>query len=90
MIKHKCRCNDCKKEFFLEDALWCRHKRECGIGTKQCPNCHTCICHGETTEQIQARFDRNIRIGKFVPAKFIIKNCGNWQWQCKTIKEVEV
>ena len=90
MIKHQCTCNDCKKDFFLEDALWCVHKKTAGIGTKACPNCGTCICHGETAEEIQARFDRNILIGKFVKAKHIIKNCGNWEYQCKTIREVEV
>lgn len=89
MIKHKCRCNDCKQEFFIEDAPWCKHKDELGIGTKQCPNCGTCICHGETINEIEARFHRNIRIGKFVKAKSPIPTT-DWQWQCKTIKEVVV
>lgn len=89
MIKHSCRCNDCKKKFFLEDAKWCKHKKELGIGTKQCPSCGSCICHGETVEEIQARFDRNISIGKFVKAENPIPET-DWQWQCKTIEEVEV
>ena len=89
MIKHQCRCNDCKKEFFLEDALWCKHKSKVDIGTKACPNCGTCICHGETAEEIQARFDRNIRIGKFEKVDKPIPGT-DWTHQCITIKEVEV
>ncbi len=89
MIKHQCRCNDCKKYFFLEDALWCIHKRTIGIGSKACPHCGTCICHGETTEEIQNRFNRNIRIGKFVKVKKPIPTT-NWSYQCKTIKEINV
>ena len=83
---HICRCNDCKKEFILEDASWCKHKQKVGIGTKECPNCGTCICHGESAKEIQNRFDRNIRIGKFVKAKKKIPTT-DWEWQCKTIKE---
>lgn len=89
MLKHSCRCNDCKQEFFLEDAEWCKHQLELGIGTKECPNCGTCICHGETPEEIQARFDRNIRIGKFIKTNKKIPTT-NWDYQCITIKEVEV
>ena len=89
MIKHQCRCNDCKKLFFLEDAGWCKHRLVFGIGTKVCPNCGTCICHGNNVKEIEARFDRNIRIGKFVKAKKPISGT-NWKWQCKTIKEIEV
>lgn len=89
MKKHLCKCNDCKKEFFIEDAKWCKHKQKLGIGTKACPNCGSCICHGETVEEIEARFDRNIRIGKFVKVDQSIPGT-DWQFQCITIKEVEV
>ena len=88
-IKHQAKCNDCKKKFFLEDAPWCKHKSKLGIGTKACPNCGNCICHGETAVQIQARFDRNIRIGKFEKVDTPILGT-DWTHQCVTIKEVEV
>ena len=87
-IKHSCKCNDCKKEFLLEDAVWCKHKIKLGIGTKICPNCGICICHGSTVKEIQVRFNRNIRIGKFIKVKKTPNM--NWDYQCKTIIEVEV
>ena len=89
MIKHQVTCNDCGSTYFLEDALWCIHYFTLDIGTKECPQCHNCICHGETTDQIQARFDRNISIGKFIKADKSIPGT-NWKYQCKTIKEVQV
>ena len=89
MIKHQVTCNDCGSTHFLEDAEFCIHHHTLGIGTKECPQCHNCICHGETSDQIQERFDRNIKIGKFIKAKKAIPTT-NWQYQCKTIKEVEV
>ena len=88
MIKHKCRCNDCKKVFFLEDTKWCKHKEDLGIGTKSCPNCGKCICNGEPVEEIHNRFKRNIRIKKFIKVKSTSKT--DWDYQCYTIQEVEV
>ncbi len=73
----------------MEDAPWCNHKIELGIGTKSCPNCGTCICHGETADEIQSRFDRNVRIGKFVKVDKSIPGT-NWTHQCVTIEQVEV
>jgi hypothetical protein len=89
VIKNKCICSDCKKEFFLEDAKWCIHKEKLNIGTKKCPNCGTCICNGETVDEIMKRFNNNISIGKFVKVKKSIKGT-NWNYQCKTIVQVEV
>lgn len=89
MIKNQVKCNDCGLIHFLEDAEWCIHHFTLGIGTKQCPQCHNCICHGETADQIQARFDNNISTGKFIKAKKHIKGT-NWEWQCKTIKEIKI
>lgn len=89
MIKHQVTCNGCGFVSFLEDSDYCIHQETLGIGTKECPQCHNCICHGESKDQIEARFDRNISIGKFVKAKKPIPTT-NWQWQCKTIKEIEV
>ena len=58
-LKHQCTCNDCGKTFFLDDVDWCIHHQTLGVGTKECPpQCHSCICHGVTVEQIQARFDK--------------------------------
>lgn len=90
MKKHSCICSDCKKEFFLEDAEWCRHHKQLGLGTKECPNCGGCICHGETLEEIQTRFDRNIQTGKFIKTDNELTKKFGWQYQCKTVKEVEV
>lgn len=89
MIKHSCICSDCGTEFFLEDATWCKHHKNLGIGSKECSNCNSCICHADTFEGIRSRFNRNIRIGKFVkvPEK---KQILGWQFMCKTVKEVEV
>lgn len=83
-------CNDCGLTFFLDNADWCIHEQTLGIGTKECPQCHSCICHGETAEEIQARFDRNINVGKFVKTNNELTEKFGWQYQCKTIKEVEV
>lgn len=88
MKKHQVKCNDCGLIHFLEDAEWCIHKHTLGIGTKECPQCHNCICHGETADQIQARFDNNIAIGKFVKADKTIPGT-DWAYQCRTIQEVE-
>lgn len=87
MIKHQTHCNDCGCTFFLEDAAWCIHKQTIGTGTKECPQCHSCICHGETQDQIQQRFANNIQNGKFIPCK---ENQMGWGYMCKTVKEVEV
>lgn len=86
MQKHQTKCNDCGKEFFLEDADCCIHKLTDGIGTKECPQCHNCICHGQTSDTIQKRFDSNIEKGKFVPCG---KNPFGWGYMCKTVKVVE-
>lgn len=88
MKKHQSRCNDCKRLFFLEDAPWCKHHYELDIGTKECPHCHNCICHGETVAEIQARFDSNIAVGKFIKVENPIPGT-NWNYQCKTIVVVE-
>lgn len=91
MIKHQVRCNDCGLTYFLEDAEYCIHKATCGIGTKECPQCHSCICHGETTDQIQQRFKNNIEKGKFVKVDDFTKRVyPDWTYQCKTIKAIEV
>jgi hypothetical protein len=89
MIKHQVKCNDCGLVYFLEDAQYCIHKTTLGIGTKECPQCHNCICHGETADQIQERFRSNLAKGKFVPVEKG-KGCEDWEFQCKTIQEVEV
>lgn len=88
-LKHQVICSDCGNTSFLEDAEWCIHKLTLGIGTKECPQCHGCICHGETVDQIQERFNNNILSGKFIKVKKPIPTT-NWTYQCKTIKEVEV
>jgi len=85
MIKHQCTCSDCNNTFFLEDADWCVHYKTIGVGTKECPQCHKCICHGNTVEEIQDRFKDNINKGKFVLAK---PNVFGWTYMCKTVKEV--
>jgi hypothetical protein len=84
--KTQVKCNDCGLIYFIEDADWCIHYNTCEIGTKSCPQCHNCICHGETKDQIQARFTRNIKIGKFVKSPV---DSGR-QWQCKTLKKIRV
>ncbi len=89
VIKHQVTCRDCGFTSFLEDSDWCIHYITLKIGTKECPQCHNCICHGETPDQIQERFDKNIATGKFVKAKKPIPTT-NWEYQCKTIKEVKV
>lgn len=88
-IKHSCICSDCHKQFFLEDAIWCKHYKNLKIGSKECPNCSSCICHANTIGGIKRRFNRNIRKGKFVkiPKE---KQIFGWEWMCKTVKEVEV
>lgn len=87
LIKHQCICSDCGYTFFLEDAKWCIHYKTTGIGTKECPQCHSCICHGETAEQIQDHFKDNIVKGKFILAK---PNVFGWTYMCKTVKEVVI
>lgn len=84
---HQTTCNDCGFTFYLESADWCIHYyTESNIGTKECPQCHNCICHGQTTDEIQQRFSNNIEKGKFVKAP---PNQMNWEYMCKTVKEVE-
>lgn len=87
VLKHQTKCNDCGFEFFLEDADWCIHYYTTGKGTKECPQCHNCICHGQTSDEIQTRFDSNIKKGKFVECK---PNQMGWDYMCKTVKEVKV
>lgn len=87
MIKHQCTCSECGLTFFLEDAEWCEHYKNLGTGTKECPACRECICHGDTIEQIRQRFADNITKGKFVKAK---PNPFGWEYMCKTVKEVQV
>lgn len=87
MKKHQTTCNDCSNTFILEDAEWCIHRETVGKGSKECPQCHNCICHGETYDQIQSRFDNNIKVGKFIPCK---ENDMGWNYMCKTVKEVDV
>lgn len=87
MIRHETQCRDCGFTFYLEDAEWCIHYHTEGKGSKGCPQCHNCICHGEKFDQIKDRFDNNIKVGKFIP-------CGDnpfgWNYMCKTVKRVEV
>lgn len=87
MKKHQTECRDCGMKFFLEDAEWCIHYFTEDTGTKECPQCHNCICHGQTADAIEDRFQSNITNGKFVPAK---PNQFGWSHMCKTVKEVEV
>lgn len=87
MIKHQTKCNDCGFVFFLEDSDNCIHYHTEGVGTKECPQCHNCICHGLNAESIQQRFKENIQKGKFVPVK---PNVFGWTHMCKTVKEVDV
>ena len=79
-----CRCNDCKIEFILEDAKWCDHKIKLGIGSKACPICGLCICHGDTAQKIQTRFSDNLREEKFIKVPHSI-----FDYQCWTIKQKE-
>ena len=78
-----CRCNDCKIEFIMEDAKWCDHKIKLGIGSKTCPICNRCICHGDTVKEIQARFSDKINEGEFIKAPH------SNNYQCWTIKKKE-
>jgi len=87
MKKYQTKCNDCKTIFFLDDADWCIHKKTLGIGSKECPECHKCICHGETKDAIEARFASNIEKGKFIPAD---DNPFDWSHMCKTVKVIDV
>lgn len=87
MIKHQTQCRDCGMKFFLEDAEWCIHAYTLKKGTKECPQCHNCICHGETVDQINDRVTSNILNGKFVPAG---PNKMGWEYMCKTVEAVEV
>ena len=75
------------EEFFLEDAEWCIHQYTLKKGTKECPQCHNCICHGETVDAINDRVLSNIETGKFVP---VGANVFGWNFMCKTVKEVEI
>lgn len=85
MKKLQIRCNDCGFKFFAEDTEYCIHHKTEGIGSKECPQCHNCICHGQTADEIFDRFNSNIAKGKFVPVKD-----KDWDYQCITNKEVEV
>lgn len=85
MIKTQATCHDCNKPFILEDAEWCRHEKELGIGSKACPNCGTCICHGETPEAIETRFQDNLKKGKFRPS-----TKPYWRFECVGNKDIEV
>jgi len=87
MIKHQVQCSECGNIFLLEDADWCEHYKNIGIGTKECTACRECICHGETFESIQKRFQDNINNGKFIRAE---PNSFGWEYMCKTVKKVEV
>lgn len=86
VIKNQTQCNGCGKKFFLEDAEWCIHYYTLNKGTKECPQCHDCICHGESLDQIQDRFSNNIKQGKFIP---VGPNSFNWAYMCRTVKQVE-
>jgi hypothetical protein len=85
MKKHQTRCNDCGYTFFLEDANYCIHYHTTSWGTKECPQCHNCICHGETADQIKTRFSDNLKKGKF-----ILSINTEWAFQCKSVKEMDV
>ena len=87
MIKHQVTCSECGNVFFLEDAEWCDHYKNLGTGTKECPACRECICHGETVAEIRERFKRNRESGKFVKAE---PNPFGWDYWCKTVKKIEV
>ncbi len=49
-----------------------------GIGTKVCPNCNTCICHGDT---IQDRFNHKKERGDFIES-----NDPDFDLHCWTIR----
>lgn len=87
MIKHQVDCSECNHTFFLEDAQWCEHRERLGVGTQKCPWCGECICHGNTIEEIRARFKKNRESGKFVKAK---PNSFGYEYMCKSVREVEV
>lgn len=87
MKKHLTKCSDCGREFYLEDVEWCIHALTMGLGSKECPQCHGCICNGETEDAIESRFDNNITKGKFVPCE---PNPFGWNHMCKTVRVVEV
>jgi len=82
--KHQCKCNDCGLEYFLEDSVYCIHQSTLGIGSHECPQCHNCICHGQTRDQIEVRFQFKKDEGKFVKSPI---GC-DWDFQCTTIKEI--
>lgn len=85
-VKHLVKCNDCGFKYFLEDANYCIHKSTLGIGSYECPQCHNCICHGETKDQIEARFQLKKDEGKFIKSPINT----NWDFQCTTVKEIEI
>lgn len=87
MKEHTAVCSECKKEFVLESAKWCNHYINLGIGSLLCPHCNTCICHGETEDEIQARFHSNIKSGKFISVDPNKAPFG-WTWMCRSVKEV--
>lgn len=87
ITKYQTKCNDCGLVFYLDDADWCIHRETIGKGSKECPQCHSCICHGETVYQIESRFDSNIEKGKFIP---VGDNPFNWDYMCKTVQKVVV
>jgi hypothetical protein len=89
MKEHTAICSECKKEFVLESAKFCDHFVNLWIGSLLCPHCNTCICHGETVDQIENRFRNNVKVGKFIKVD-PNKTPFNWKYMCKTVKEIEI
>ena len=84
MIKHQTTCSECNHVFWLEDSKDCKHQKQLGIGSKECPNCNQCICHADTYDGIKKRFQDNIISGKFVPAG----SDTVFKWVCRSAKRV--
>ncbi len=83
--KTQATCHDCNEPFILEDAKDWRHYEKCGIGSAECPNCYSCIRHGETAEEIEARFQDNLKKGKFKPS-----TKPYWRFECVGNIDVDV
>lgn len=89
MTEHVAICSECNNSFILEHAKFCDHFLNFGIGSLLCPHCNTCICHGNTVEEIANRFTSNVKKGKFIRVDPSRSPFG-WKYMCKTVKELEI
>lgn len=85
-VKYQTKCKDCNFKFLLDDGIPCIHQLTLGIGSFECPQCHNCICHGETIDQISYRFKSKFNDGKFIKSPVN----ASWQFQCITVEKITV